>query len=127
MSGHDMDDQPSPELLKGFDLKKAWEEVKADYSSGSGKDKAASTAKLLGKSLWNAGLHIVKNAPAQLEKMKEDAEKNRARLEKLEQQLQSKSNAVLIDTVKNGKDDDKRRIAYKILKARKEAMEAESN
>lgn len=45
--------------LPYFKLKDAFEEVKSDFSFGSGTDKLASVSKLLGKTVANVGLLAV--------------------------------------------------------------------
>lgn len=56
-------------------MNEAWQEVKNDFSHGSTLDKAASTAKLLGKGSIYAGVKMLQNLPATLEKMKENQAK----------------------------------------------------
>lgn len=49
----------------------AWGEVKNDYSHGTGMDRAASTAKLVGKGSFYLGVKLIQNLPDVLERMKE--------------------------------------------------------
>ncbi|WP_438867767.1 hypothetical protein [Pseudomonas sp. L1(2025)] len=80
-----MDDENSnvdrPALKEQIDtgldkmMSSAWEEVKSDFSYGSFLDKAASSAKLLGKGSLYAGVKMIQNLPAAVEKMKENQSK----------------------------------------------------
>lgn len=125
---NDQDDPlPSQDFFSSFSLKDAWEDVKGEFQSGTAKSKATSTAKLLGKTLWNVGLHVAKNAPAHLAKAKESMEREKAEQEQRKRSLERKSNAELIEIVKTGGDDPDRRLAYGILKERKEAYERTQN
>lgn len=45
----------------GFDLEKAWEDTKDEYSYGTTAGKVGATAALLGKGLFNAGLSFGKH------------------------------------------------------------------
>lgn len=49
----------------------AWNEVKGDFSYGTGKARAASTAKLFGKGSIYLGVKFIQSLPDALEKMKE--------------------------------------------------------
>lgn len=49
----------------------AWKEVKDDFSHGTGMDRAASTAKLVGKGSFYMGVKFIQNLPDAIEKMKE--------------------------------------------------------
>lgn len=121
----DQDDQlPPQEFFREFDLKDAWGEVKDEFQHGTVRSKAASSAKLLGKSLWNAGLSIAKNLPEHLEKAKANIEKQNEEREKKKLIYEHKSSGELYDIAKNGSDDIERRIAYDILKVRKAEHDA---
>jgi hypothetical protein len=122
------DSPPDRDFFRDYDLDGAWEELKTEFREGTTKTKAKSTAKLFGKSLWNAGLYVAKNAPALLEKEKTRLEKEAGDRDNKKILFEQKSNAELIDIVKNGSDDTDRKIAYAILKSRKaerDAMNAE--
>ena len=122
----DQDDPlPSTEFFKSFHLGDAWDDVKDEFRFGTTKTKAASAAKFLGKSLWNAGLNIAKNAPAYLEKEKERIAKEAAVSERKKAEFSHRSNADLIAVVKRSTEDSERRIAYDILKQRKEKHDAQ--
>ncbi|WP_312594203.1 hypothetical protein [Stutzerimonas nitrititolerans] len=124
----DQDDQLTPpEFFKSFDLKEAWNEAKDEFQFGTVKSKASSGAKLLGKSLWNAGLSIAKNLPEHLEKAKASIEKQNEDREKKKQVFERKSNGELYNTAKNGGDDAERRMAFDILKARKAEHDAKQS
>ncbi len=121
----DQDDQlPPQEFFREFDLKGAWNEVKDEFQNGTVKTKATSSAKLIGKSLWNAGLNIARNLPEHLEKAKAGIEKQNEEREKKKLSYERKSNGELYDIAKNGSDDVERRIAYDILKVRKAEHDA---
>lgn len=107
-----------------YDLKRAWDEVKDEFQTGTTKSKAASGAKLVGKSLWNAGVHIARNLPEAMEKSKARAEKQHDERESKKLTYELKSNGELYDIYKNGSDDAERRIAYDILKVRKAEHDA---
>jgi len=125
---NDQDDPlPSQEFFSSFSLKDAWEDMKGEFQSGTTKSKATATAKLLGKTLWNVGRHVAKNAPAHLAKAKESLEREKAEQEQRKRGLARKSNAELIEIVKADGDDLERRLAYSILKERKEANERALN
>lgn len=125
---NDKDDPlPPQEFFKNFDIKEAWEDLKDEFRFGTAKTKATSTAKLIGKSLWNVGLHVVRNAPAHIEKAKESMEREAAAQEAKKLSFDKKSNSALVDIVKNGSIDSERKIAYDILRARKMAHEAQKN
>ncbi|RMP84450.1 hypothetical protein [Pseudomonas syringae] len=49
----------------------AWNEVKGDFSHGTGMARAASTAKLFGKGSLYLGVKLIQSLPETLEKMKE--------------------------------------------------------
>ncbi len=69
MQDLDHDDQlPPREFFTEFKLNDAWEETKDEFRHGTVKSKATSSAKLIGKSLWNIGLSVAKNLPEHLEK-----------------------------------------------------------
>lgn len=123
MQDHD-DQLPPQEFFKTFDLKNAWGEVKDEFQHGTVKTKATASAKLIGKSLWNAGLNIARNLPEHLEKAKAGIEKQNEEREKKKLSYERKSNGELYDIAKNGSDDVERRIAYDILKVRKAEHDA---
>lgn len=128
MHDNDQDDPlPQKEFFSSFELDKAWDDVKTEFRQGTVTTKATSTAKLLGKSLWNAGLHIAKNAPAYIEKAKVGLEKDAEDREKKKLVFERKSNSDLVDIAKNGSDDTERRIAFNILKVRKAEHDAQKN
>lgn len=54
-----MSDKEKP---TGFDLSKAWDKTKAEYSHGSFSGKLGATASLIGKGLFNTGLSFGKHA-----------------------------------------------------------------
>jgi hypothetical protein len=121
----DQDDQlPPKEFFKEFDLESAWGEAKDEFRNGTVKSKAASAAKLFGKSLWNAGLNVARNLPEHLEKAKANIEKRNDELESKKLVFELKSNAELYDIAKNGSNDEERRIAYGVLKVRKAEHDA---
>lgn len=72
-----MDDEIQEKCRPSFDesldnmMGKAWNEVKDDFSHGSGRDRVASTAKLLGKGSLYLGAKFIQKLPETLEKMKE--------------------------------------------------------
>lgn len=122
---HDQNDQlPPQEFFTEFKLDEAWEEVKDEFRYGTVKSKAASSAKLIGKSLWNLGLNVAKNLPEHLEKAKAGIEKQNEERERKKQIFERKLNGELYDIAKNGSDDVERRIAYDILKVRKAEHDA---
>lgn len=128
MHDNDQDDPlPQKEFFSSFKLDKAWDDVKTEFRKGTVTTKATSTAKLLGKTLWNAGLHIAKNAPAYVEKAKAGLEKDAEDSEKKKLFFERKSNSDLVDIAKNGSDDIERRIAFNILKTRKAEYDAQKN
>lgn len=128
MHDNDQDDPlPQNEFFSSFELDKAWDDVKTEFRQGTVATKATATAKLLGKSLWNAGLHIAKNAPAYLEKAKAGLEKDAEERENKKIFFESKSNSDLVGIAKNGSDDVERRIAFNILKTRKAEYDAQKN
>ncbi|OLU30653.1 hypothetical protein [Pseudomonas sp. PA27(2017)] len=49
----------------------AWNEVKEDFSNGTGIDRAASTAKLVGKGSFYVGVKFIQNLPDAIQRMKE--------------------------------------------------------
>ena len=49
----------------------AWNEVKDDFSHGTGVARAASAAKLVGKGSFYLGVKFIQNLPDALEKLKE--------------------------------------------------------
>jgi len=49
----------------------AWEEVRGDFNSGTNVDRAASTAKFIGKGSLYLGVKFVQNLPSALQRMKE--------------------------------------------------------
>lgn len=49
----------------------AWKEVKGDFSHGTGIDRVASAAKLVGKGSFYLSVKFIQNLPGALEKMKE--------------------------------------------------------
>lgn len=121
----DQDDQlPPREFFTEFKLDEAWEEVKDEFRYGTIKTKAVSSAKLVGKSLWNAGLNFAKNLPEHLEKAKANIEKQNEELERKKEVFERKSNGELYEIAKSGDDDVERRIAYNILKIRKAEHDA---
>jgi hypothetical protein len=128
MHDNDQDDPlPQNEFFSSFELDKAWDDVKTEFRQGTVTTKATATAKLLGKSLWNAGLHIAKNAPAYIEKAKAGLEKDAEDQEKKKLVFERKSNSDLVDIAKNGSNDIERRIAFNILKTRKAEHDAQKN
>lgn len=128
MHDNDQDDPlPQKEFFSSFELDKAWNDVKTEFRQGTVATKATSTAKLLGKSLWNAGLHIAKNAPAYLEKAKAGLEEDAEKREQKKAVFERKSNLDLVDIAKNGSDDTERRIAFNILKVRKAEHDAKKD
>lgn len=122
----DQDDrQIDAGLFRSYDLSSAWAETKNEFAHGGFKDKAKSTAKLVGKSLWNTGLHIARNAPEQLKKAAQRAQEEQARLENTKAAFENMSNEALIQIVKSKKNDSERRCAYEILKRRKAEYESQ--
>ncbi len=119
------DDQlPPQEFFADFKLNDAWEEVKDEFQYGTVKSKATSSAKLIGKSLWNLGLNVAKNFPEHLEKAKGGIEKQNEAREKKKQVFERKLNGELYDIAKNSSDNMERRIAHDILKVRKAEHDA---
>lgn len=53
----------------------AWKEVEGDFSNGSGRDRVASAAKLVGKGTFYLGAKLIQNLPDALERMKEKQSK----------------------------------------------------
>ncbi len=128
MYDNDQDDPlPQKEFFSSFKLDKAWDDVKTEFRQGTVATKATSTAKLLGKSLWNAGLHMAKNAPAYLEKAKAGLEEEAEKREQKKAIFERKSNSDLVDIAKNGSNDTERRIAFNILKIRKAEHDAQKD
>ncbi|BFN27506.1 hypothetical protein PSCT_03074 [Pseudomonas sp. SCT] len=125
MQDLDHDDQlPPREFFTEFKLSDAWDETKDEFRYGTVKSKATSSAKLIGKSLWNLGLHVAKNLPEQLEKARADIEKkNEARM-KTKEIFERKLNGELYEIAKNSGDNVERRVAYDILRARKAEHDA---
>ncbi|MGB5828486.1 MAG: hypothetical protein WBH22_18840 [Pseudomonas mandelii] len=113
-----------------YDLGKAWNEVKDDFSHGSKTDKVASTAKLFGKALSNVGVHLMKNAPAYIEKAKTNLEETQNRREGLNSSYEKKKSSELFQIFKDdgvlGASEEERQVALKILKQRKE-MQSSNN
>lgn len=121
----DQDDQlPPREFFLEFKLSDAWDEVKDEFRYGTAKSKAASSAKLIGKSLWNFGLSVARNLPEHLEKAKADLERQHDEHKRKKQIFECKSNRELYDIVRDGTNDVERRIAYDILKVRKAEHDA---
>lgn len=124
----DQDDQlPPKEFFTEFELGDAWSEVKNEFQTGTVKSKAASSAKLIGKSLWNLGLNIAKNLPEHLEKAAASAEKQNNERDRRKALFDRKSNQELYDIAKSNGNDSDRRIAYEILRARKAEHDALKN
>ena len=79
-----------------FDLEEAWDEAVTDFSAGTNKDIAASTAKLLGKTIFNTGVFagklgvsLIKELPHELEKKQVEREEMRKKYEgKSDEELQ---------------------------------------
>jgi len=117
------DPLPQKEFFSSFELDKAWDEVKTEFRHGTVATKATSTVKLLGKALWNTGLHIAKNAPAYIERTKAGLEKEAEGRENKKIVFEGKSNSELVNIARNGSDDIERRIAFNILKDRKAAYD----
>lgn len=125
---NDQDDPlPSQEFFKSFDLGEAFQDVKDEFRFGSAKTKVSSAAKLLGKSLWNVGLGVAKNLPAHIEKNKQNMAKDAAARERKKLSFERKSNAELIALVKDGTEDDERKIAYDVLRHRKIQCDAQKS
>lgn len=72
-----MDDEIQEERRPSFNesldkmMRDAWNEVEEDFSRGTGMDRAASAAKLVGKGSFYLGVKFIQNLPDALEKMKE--------------------------------------------------------
>jgi len=125
MQDLDHDDQPPPrEFFTEFKLCDAWDETKDEFRHGTVKSKATSSAKLIGKSLWNLGLHVAKNLPDQLEKARADIEQKNEAREKTKEIFERKLNGELYEIAKNSGDNVERRVAYDILRARKAEHDA---
>ena len=125
MQDLDHDDQlPPREFFTEFKLNDAWEETKDEFRHGTVKSKATSSAKLIGKSLWNIGLSVAKNLPEHLEKAKAGIEKQNEARDRKKQSFEHKLNGELYDIAKNGTNNLDRRVAYDILKARKAEHDA---
>lgn len=83
-----MDDDAHEELEEGeksrpsFNEKldkmmgEAWKEVKDDFSHGTGMERAASAAKLVGKGSFYVGVKFIQNLPDAIERMKDKQVKN---------------------------------------------------
>jgi aspartate/tyrosine/aromatic aminotransferase len=119
-----MDESKKTDDSLYFDIGKAWNEAKSDFSYGTKTDKAASSAKLVGKTLFNTGLYagklgikFVKELPHQMEKMQMQREEMREKLE-------SKTSPQLLSLIKGdgffGPSTDEKTIAKKILRERGE-------
>lgn len=125
MQDLDHDDQlPPREFFTEFKLSDAWDETKDEFRHGTVKSKATSSAKLIGKSLWNLGLHVAKNLPEQLEKARADIEQKNEAREKTKETFERKSNGELYEIAKNSGDNLERRVAYDILRVRKAEHDA---
>jgi hypothetical protein len=73
---------PTKKTFTKFKLNEAWEEVKDEFQYGTLKSKAFSSTKLVGKSIWNLGLNASKTIPKQVNRLNEQYEKEKRRLEK---------------------------------------------
>lgn len=83
-----MDDDAHEELAEGGNSRPsfnetldrmmgdAWKEVKDDFSHGTGMERAASAAKLLGKGSLYVGVKFIQNLPDAIERMKEKQAKS---------------------------------------------------
>lgn len=125
MSKDQDNQQVDSSFFSSYDLSSAWEETKNEFAYGGLKDKAKSTAKLVGKSLWNTGLHIARNAPEQIKKATQQEQEKQARLENTKATFENMSNEALIQIVKSKRNDSERRLAYEIIKRRKAEYESQ--
>jgi len=69
----EIEEKNGPSFNESLDkmMVEAWSEVKDDFSHGTGMDRAASAAKLVGKGSFYLGVKFIQNLPNAIEKMKE--------------------------------------------------------
>lgn len=124
MNDHQNEQSTDTSFFRSFDLAEVWKETKKEFVAGDIKGKALSVAKLLGKSTWNMGLHLARNAPEAAKKIAEEKQNKQVELEALRVSFESMSNEHLMEIAKSKQDISERRVAYDILKQRKSEYEA---
>lgn len=105
-----------------YDLADAWIETKSDFSTGTVADKAASSAKLLGKTIVNTGIFAAKISFRVAKELPHTIDKMQARRAEITEKLQGKTDSELRSIIKSdgffGASEDEKTIARKILKER---------
>lgn len=116
------EENEKPESKIFYNLEEAWNDTKSDFSFGSNKDKAASAAKLVGKTIFNTGVYagklgfrIIKELPQQLEQQQIAREEKR---EKYEQKSDSELKRIIKSDGFFGASLDEKAIAKSILRER---------
>jgi len=116
------EENEKPESTIYYDLEEAWGETKSDFSFGSNKDKAASTAKLVGKTLFNTGIFAGKLGFKIIKELPQQIEKNQIRREETREKYEEKSDSELQRIIKSdgflGASLDEKAIAKTILRER---------
>ena len=115
-----VEDEEKPDTERYYDLDEAWNEVKSDFSSGSGQDKVAATAKLLGKTLFNTGLYAGRLGVAFIKELPDIIEKGQIRREEIRERFEDKDDHELQRIVKSSLSatTEEQDIAKSILRER---------
>ena len=105
-----------------YNIEDAWGEVKSDFSYGSNTEKAASTAKLVGKALFNTGVFAGKLGFQMIKELPHQLEKTQLRRKEMREKLEGKSDGELQNIIKSegifGAELEEKTIASSILRER---------
>lgn len=112
-----------------FDLGSAVDDLKVEFKKGDAADKARSSAKLVGKTVFNVGLfagklgwEAIKAAPKVLEHVGNEAGKRNVEIKEIHAKFENLQDSELLEFVQSkgifGKTHTEKNVAFKILRSR---------